>query len=161
MKKIILSLAVVLVAFSLKAQTNEQQKVDKKAPKITFEQTTYDFGTIRKASKATVDFVFKNTGKEPLVLTNVRSSCGCTVPTWPKDPIKRKKTGVISVKYNSNIVGNFSKTITVYTNTDESPIRLRIKGTVAADAVKSKSAKKGSYTKKKLNNTSIKVPKRN
>ena len=161
MKKIILSLFVVLAVFSVKAQTDEQETVDKKAPKITFEKTTYDFGIIEKGSKATVDFVFKNTGKKPLVLTNVRSSCGCTVPTWPKEPIKRKKSGVISVKYNSNIVGNFSKTITVYTNTAKSPIRLRIKGTVEADSKNARSSKKGSFKKKELKNTKLKAPQKN
>lgn len=161
MKKILLSLSIIFTVFSLKAQTDEQETVDKKAPKITFEQETYDFGIIRKGSKATVDFVLKNTGKKPLVLTNVRSSCGCTVPTWPKDPIKRKKSGVINVRYNSNIVGNFSKTITVYTNTAKSPIRLRIKGTVEADLQKAGNAKKGSFKKKKMNNTRLNVPQNN
>ncbi len=161
MKKLILLFSIVLSVFSVKAQTNEQQKADKKAPKISFEQTTYDFGIIRKGSKATVDFVFKNTGKEPLVLTNVRSSCGCTIPTWPKDPIKKRKTGIIKVRYNSNLVGNFSKTITVYSNAEESPIKLRIKGTVAADVIKSESSKRGSYRKANFKSSNLKVPQKN
>ncbi|MBE9468878.1 MAG: DUF1573 domain-containing protein [Bacteroidetes bacterium] len=161
MKKILLSVSIILSILSLKAQTEEKVIVDKRAPEITFEQETYDFGIIRKGSKATVDFIFKNTGKKPLVLTNVRSSCGCTVPTWPKDPIKRKKSGVISVKYNSNIVGNFSKTITVYTNALESPIRLRIKGTVEANSQKAVKSKKGSFKKKQMRNTKLNVPQEN
>ena len=79
-------------------------------------------------------FVFKNTGKEPLILKNVRSSCGCTVPEWPKEPIKRGSKGTIKVSYNTRITGSFSKSITVYSNAEGEPVVLKIKGKVDAAA---------------------------
>jgi len=147
MKKIILTTSVIFfvisVSFSQKTTTEVKKvkptsteeevkkvKTDKKAPEITFEKTTYDYGTIEKGSDGTCEFVFKNTGKQPLILNNCKSSCGCTVPKWPKEPIKKKQKGVIKVKYNTNRVGNFAKSVTVYSNAKNSPVRLTIKGKV-------------------------------
>jgi hypothetical protein len=90
---------------------------------IQFETTEHDFGTIPEKGDGTFAFVFKNTGKEPLILKNVRSSCGCTVPEWPKEPIKK-------VSYNTRITGSFTKSITVYSNAEGDPVVLRIKGKV-------------------------------
>jgi hypothetical protein len=72
------------------------------------------------------------------LLTKVRASCGCTTPSWPKEPIKSGKTGTIKVKYNTRIKGNFSKSIRVYSNAKNSPILLRIKGQVTENATASK-----------------------
>lgn len=101
---------------------------------IQFEATEHDFGTIPEKGDGTFSFVFKNTGKEPLILKNVRSSCGCTVPEWPKEPIKRGNKGTIKVSYNTRIIGNFSKSITVYSNTEGEPVVLKIKGKVETAA---------------------------
>ena len=146
MKKIILSILIIFIArsasFSQKTTTGvkkvkptsteevKKAKTDKKAPEIIFEKTTYDYGTIEKGSDGICEFVFKNTGKQPLILNNCKSSCGCTVTKWPKEPIKKKQTGVIKVKYNTNRVGNFAKSVTVYSNAKNSPVRLTIKGKV-------------------------------
>jgi hypothetical protein len=100
---------------------------------IQFESTEHDFGTIPYKGDGTFEFVFKNTGKEPLVLKNVRSSCGCTVPEWPKDPIKKGNKGKIKVSYNTRITGTFSKSISVFSNADEKPVILVIKGKVEED----------------------------
>ena len=97
---------------------------------IQFETTEHDFGTIPEKGDGTFAFVFKNTGKEPLILKNVRSSCGCTVPEWPKEPIKKGNKGTIKVSYNTRITGSFSKSITVYSNAEGDPVVLHIKGKV-------------------------------
>jgi hypothetical protein len=101
---------------------------------IQFETTEHDFGTIPEKGDGTFTFVFKNTGKEPLILKNVRSSCGCTVPEWPKEPIKKGNKGNIKVSYNTRITGSFSKSITVYSNAEGDPVVLKIKGKVETAA---------------------------
>jgi hypothetical protein len=97
---------------------------------IQFETTEHDFGTIPEKGDGTFAFVFKNTGKEPLILKNVRSSCGCTVPEWPKEPIKKGGKGTIKVSYNTRITGSFHKEITVYSNAEGDPVILHIQGKV-------------------------------
>jgi len=136
MKKIgILVLAVLIGSFSSMAQNGEGQKGNKeKRPVITFEETTHNYGKIEYKGDGSCEFEFENTGKEPLLLTKVRSSCGCTVPkTWPKKPIKPGETGKIKVKYNTRIKGAFAKSIRVYSNAKNSPTRLTIKGKVVVN----------------------------
>ncbi len=98
--------------------------------KIEFEESIHDFGQIKHGGDGTFEFIYKNTGTIPVSLSNVRSSCGCTIPTWPKEPLLPGKSEVIKVKYDTKRTGAFSKTITVYANAEGSPFRLQIKGTV-------------------------------
>lgn len=98
--------------------------------KINFTEITHDYGAILQNSDGTCEFKFTNEGQSPLVLSNVRSSCGCTVPEWPRDPINKGENGIIEVKYNTRIVGNFNKSIMVYSNGSKDPVILRIKGSV-------------------------------
>lgn len=132
MKKIVTGLLLLcFVAFSAFSQEEINTNQDTKDhPEIYFENTIHDFGTIEYKGDGTCEFVFKNTGKEPLLLTNVKASCGCTTPTWPKSPINKGKKGTIVVKYNTKIIGAFTKTIRVYSNAKTSPVTLRITGTV-------------------------------
>jgi hypothetical protein len=134
MKTVLFSFLLVLltagITFSQTEVKKDSVKANKNAPVIIFEKVIHDFGTIPYNGDGTCEFVFKNTGKEPLILQNCQASCGCTVPEWPKDPILKKKTGVVKVKYNTTRVGNFQKTITVTSNASNSPITLTIKGTV-------------------------------
>ncbi|MCB2197633.1 MAG: DUF1573 domain-containing protein [Bacteroidetes bacterium] len=132
MKKIVTGLLFLcFVAFSAFSQEEINTNQDTKDhPEIYFENTTHDYGTIEYKGDGTCEFTFKNTGKEPLLLTNVKASCGCTTPTWPKSPIKKGKKGTIVVKYNTRIIGSFTKTIRVYSNAKTSPVTLRITGTV-------------------------------
>lgn len=140
MKKIFISLLfisiVVASAYSQKEINTNQDTKD--IPEIYFENTTHDYGNIEYSSDGLCEFVFKNTGKEPLLLTNVKASCGCTTPTWPKEPIKKGKKGTIVVKYNTKITGSFTKTIRVYSNAKTSPVTLRITGTVSRTVVDKK-----------------------
>ena len=108
----------------------EAKTKNEKTPEITFDKLVHDYGTIFEGDPGECEFTFKNTGKEPLVLSNVSSSCGCTVPSWPKDPIMPGKSSTIKVKYNTR-VGGINKSITVLSNAGEnSRVELRIKGNV-------------------------------
>ena len=121
MKKMIL-MAVMLMSMAAVAQE----------PVMTFEKTTHDFGKINEADgRVTTVFEFKNEGMAPLVLSNVRASCGCTTPQWTKEPIEPGQTGNITVTYNPNgRPGRFQKSITVTSNASAEPKRLYIKGEV-------------------------------
>jgi hypothetical protein len=116
--------------------TTETKTKKEKAPEILFEKLVHDYGTIPEGDPGECEFVFKNTGKEPLVLSNAYSSCGCTVPSWPKDPIMPGKSSSIKVKYNTARAGGINKTVTVISNAEENPkVELRIIGTVKAKEV--------------------------
>jgi hypothetical protein len=122
------------------AQTNEPaatktdavQKDNPNAPEITFESEVHDYGTIKQGADGTCEFKFKNTGKEPLIISNAKGSCGCTVPTWPKEPIMKGQTGVIKVHYDTKRVGAFTKTVTLNSNAKSETKVLTIKGLVEA-----------------------------
>ena len=109
-----------------------------KGPKIEFKaaENTIDYGTVVAGKDDGLrTFVFKNTGDQPLVITNVRSSCGCTVPSKPTEPIMPGKEGKIDVKYNMSI-GRISRSITVESNAvnyENGTVPLRIKGEVVAN----------------------------
>lgn len=118
------------LTFSQTMSHKDSLKVAKNAAFLMFENTIHDFGTIPYNGDGTVDFKFKNTGKSPLIISNCQASCGCTVPDWPKDPIIKNGMGAIKVKYNTTRVGPFQKTITVTSNSSNSPIVITIKGTV-------------------------------
>lgn len=123
MKKLALLIGVGLFALSVQAQ-------DAKAG-IQFEKDTIDYGTIAKGSEGTRVFKFTNTGDAPLVINSVQSSCGCTVPKKPTEPVLPGKIGEIQVHYDTNRVGPFYKTTTVRSNAVESVKTLIIKGTVS------------------------------
>jgi len=94
--------------------------IEKNAPVMTFENRNFDFGTIKENDVVSTVFNFKNTGKTDLIITNAHASCGCTIPNWPKEPIKPGETGVIKVKFNSKGKKNKQhKTVTLETNTKD------------------------------------------
>jgi hypothetical protein len=124
--------SLAFVVLSACSQAPRTAELNKNGTSIEFETTDHDFGTITEGGDGTFEFIFKNTGKEPLILSNVRSSCGCTVPEWPKEPIMKGNKGKIKVSYNTRITGPFSKSITVYSNAEEAPVVLIIKGKVEA-----------------------------
>lgn len=101
-----------------------------KTAKMEFKSETIDYGEIKKGSDGVRVFEFTNTGEIPLVIEDVKSSCGCTIPKKPKDPIMPGKTGEIEVKYDTNRPGPIRKTVTVYSNAEEPVKALKIKGTV-------------------------------
>lgn len=101
-----------------------------KGPVIKFESLVYDYGTIYQNADGNSTFKFTNTGDEPLILSNVRYSCGCTVPVWPKEPVFPGQSSSIKVTYDTKRIGTISKQITVLSNATESSVNLSIKGNV-------------------------------
>ncbi len=93
---------------------------DGKYPVMTFAAKDHDFGTIEADSKVNYSFTFKNTGQADLIISRAVGSCGCTIPEYPKDPIKAGESGKIDVSFNSaNKHGNQQKSVTIYTNTKD------------------------------------------
>ncbi len=127
MKKLLLALTFIAAGTFAYAQESNPN-----APEITFEKETIDYGTVEKGSDGTREFVFTNTGKEPLIITRAVGSCGCTVPTWPKEPIAPGEKGVMKVKYDTQRVGAFSKSVTVTSNAKNGNKVVNIKGVVKA-----------------------------
>ncbi|HYX09758.1 MAG TPA: DUF1573 domain-containing protein [Bacteroidales bacterium] len=130
MRKLFLAVTIVFLSTTIGCSQTSSSKDSTKKATISFTETSHDYGTVAWGGDGTYNFVFKNTGSEPMLLTDVRTSCGCTVPVWPKEPIKPGKSDKITVKYNTRISGKFSKTITVYSSAANSPVTLKIHGTV-------------------------------
>ena len=116
-------------------QNNKQEETPKSESGVVFDKLVYDYGTIEKGSDGKCVFVFTNTTDTPLILTNVQASCGCTVPTWPREAINPGESNKIDMKYNTNNVGHFTKRISVFTNKQNTPIILMIKGSVVEATV--------------------------
>lgn len=109
-------------------------------PQIEFERIEHDYGTIDQGGNGKTEFVFTNTGTEPLIISKAKGSCGCTVPTWPKEPIAPGASASVEVKYDTKRVGPISKSVTITSNSvDQSTALLKIKGTVQAVATESDS----------------------
>lgn len=143
MKKILLlAMLVVFGATTMNAQTKSKSKKTAKTAKVAipkvegagmlFESETIDYGTIAHKANGEREFVFVNNGNKPLIITGASGSCGCTVPTYPKEPIMPGARGVIGVKYDTNRGGQpFNKTVTVKSNAVQGDSKiLTIKGTV-------------------------------
>ena len=130
MKRIIIAAVVAMFAVSSLVAQNAEEEKNPNAPVISFAKTVHDYGTIYQNADGTCQFEFTNTGKEPLILSRPKSSCGCTVPTWPKQPILPGKTDAVKVTYSTKRIGPINKTVTIYSNASNSPVVLRIKGKV-------------------------------
>ena len=118
MKKLVFLFTMVLAVFSANAQ--EEEKPEVKGPVITFEESSKDFGDITQGDKVEHVFKLENTGIAPLVISNVAATCGCTVPSWPKEPIAPGKTGEIKVTFNSaGKMGKQNSVVRIYSNASE------------------------------------------
>jgi hypothetical protein len=144
MKKIILLgiLTFLGVATSCAQETTKKMKAPSaKVTKVdgagmVFVSETIDYGTIAHNADGKREFVFTNNGTRPLIIANTQGSCGCTVPSSPKEPIAPGAKGIISVKYATDRIGAFTKTVTVTSNAEGQATKvLTIKGTVLADEV--------------------------
>lgn len=128
MKKSILSLLVL--AFAALTSNVIAQEVREGAV-IEFEKDVHDYGDVAYKGNGTYSFVFTNTGTEPLMISNAKGSCGCTVPSWPKEPIAPGASAKIDVTYDTKRVGAISKSVTLTSNAVNTPVKvLRIKGKV-------------------------------
>ncbi len=140
MKKIIYFSGILAIMLLGCSENNKKNTAE-----MTFEsETEYEYGKIVHQGNGIHEFSFKNTGKGPLIVTNVKSSCGCTVPTYPTKPIKEGETGIIKVKYNTSRIGVFTKSITVHSNAVNSPLKLIIKGEVEKPTEKTTSIEQDS-----------------
>jgi hypothetical protein len=126
------SLLFLLLLASAKTYAQDAKKQDAvDGPVMTFEMTEYDFGELEEGPKARVSFKFTNTGNKPLILSDVKASCGCTTPYWPKEPIMPGKSETITAEYNTQgRPGPFNKAITITANTDPPTKMIFIKGNV-------------------------------
>lgn len=145
MRKVILSLGVLsmLASFSCKDKASnkinaenvevaaQRDEAAKNLPVMTFEKSEHDFGTIQAGAAQETTFTFTNTGNAPLIITDAKSSCGCTIPEYPKNtPIAPGETGQLLVKFNGSGLNQVTKTITVSANTEKGTETLRIKAFV-------------------------------
>lgn len=131
MKKIFFTMlfALTAVAVTNKAVAQDLQS----GAKIEFAKDVHDYGNIKNGANGTCTFEFTNTGTEPLIISNAKGSCGCTVPEWPKEPIPPGGKEKIVVKYNTKNAGPINKSVTITSNASNEPTKvLRIKGNVAA-----------------------------
>lgn len=145
MKNLTTLFLLILLGSGVMAQEEAKPSapVNPNAAEITFEKETHDYGTVAQGADGNYEFKFKNTGKEPLIITSAKGSCGCTVPEWPKEPIKPGATGSIKVTYDTKRVGAFSKTVTITSNAKTPNKVISIKGNVnAAPAEETFPAKK-------------------
>lgn len=126
LKKYIMAIFVFLL-MSCSSSSNKNNAA------IQFNQNYFDFGTIEFNSNAEKSFEFSNPGKVPLIIYDVKTSCGCTSTDWPKEPIKAGSTSQIKINYNTSTLGHFDKTIIVFFNGPDSPILLLIKGNVVVN----------------------------
>jgi len=135
MKKLILSVVLLAGLSSMNSLKAQQMHNDPNAPVMAFEKDTIDYGTVAYASDGTRYFTFKNTGKEPLIISEAHGSCGCTIPTAPKEPIQPGQTAQIKVHYDTQRAGqSFFKTVTITSNATDAIKTVYIKGTVLAEA---------------------------
>ena len=120
----ILLVAVLIVSATIFAQEKTEKGV------FNFENETIDYGMIEKNSNGERFFVFTNNGDTPIIITKVKASCGCTVPSKPNKPVLPGESAKIGVKYDTKRLGGFSKTITISSNASEPTKVVRIKGNV-------------------------------
>jgi hypothetical protein len=122
-------IAVILTACNTVQKKQAEIKI-KGQPAIEFEAMSHDFDTMAFKEDASFQFRFTNVGDQPLIINKVTTSCGCTVSKYSKKPHPSGSSGTIEVEYDTQRIGRFSKSVSVYTNAQENPIVLRIKGYV-------------------------------
>ncbi|MBC8047668.1 MAG: DUF1573 domain-containing protein [Fimbriimonadaceae bacterium] len=127
-------LLTVCISTIANAQTADAS-TNTNAPSFQWVNDTYDFSNIAQGIPATATFEFVNNGKEPLIITDVQKTCGCTKTEWPEQPVMPGQKGVIKAEYNAATEGAFTKTITVNSNASAPSVKLTFKGTVVKDAV--------------------------
>ena len=140
MKKAILTFGMMflaVMAFEVNAQATAApaaKAIQVGGAEISFEKEVHDYGVMEQNGKGQCEFVFTNTGTEPLLITNARGSCGCTVPEWPREPIAPGASSSIKVKYDTKRIGLINKSVTITSNGETSTKIIRIKGEVKAPA---------------------------
>lgn len=129
--KLFFSALVLLVGFS--TLSFAQKGV------LKFKEETHKFGKVPQGTPVTHEFVFTNTGSDPVVISNVTASCGCTTPDWTREPVMPGKTGFVKATFNAASVAPFNKPVTVFSNTEGGTISLTLNGEVIAKQAKTAS----------------------
>ncbi len=132
MKQFGLLALTLLLSGSILVGQSKKGKDDMVFDKTVNGITAHDFGSIVFGANGKVDFSFTNSGSKDLIINDVKSSCGCAVPIYPKEPVKPGQKGTIQIEYNTKLAGPFNKTIVVYSTAGNSPVRLEIRGKVNA-----------------------------
>lgn len=131
MKKFIsITFALLLGLTFVKAQVEVETETPVGGPVMSLESEVVDYGTIEENGDPLRVVKFTNTGDEPLVIKNARGSCGCTVPTWPKEPIMPGEESTIEIRYATNRIGAINKTVKITTNEGEEPHVIKVIGKV-------------------------------
>lgn len=148
MKKVILGISTLCILAFTSCKENAAKKIEEsniaaaaerdatssKFPVITFDKKEHDFGEIEAKTKVETVFKYQNTGDAPLVITNIKSSCGCTVPEdWSRDPLPPRGLGQFTVKFNGSGKNKITKTITVTANTEKGTETVKITAFVKPD----------------------------
>ena len=138
MKSILVLFVLGLMSFSMIAQQAEPQTAEvktteevKPGPKMELESTTVNYGEIEQGSDPLRSVKFTNTGTEPLIIKNAKGSCGCTVPTYPREPIAPGETAEIEIRYDTKRLGSINKTVKISTNDPTGEYVLRVKGKIS------------------------------
>lgn len=132
--QMISAIAIISLAIGIEGCKNTpEEKAKQHGQEIWFEEYMHDYGQIAQDSDGTWSFAFKNLGDQAIVINRVRSTCGCTVPEWPREPIEPGTTAKITVKYNTAQTGTFLKSVIVYSTATNSPVKLQIKGKVVPE----------------------------
>ncbi len=140
MKKITLLFSALLFVGMISAQQQEAKPAPEAAPEstggpiMTLDSDVVDYGSIEYASDPLRTLSFKNTGTEPLVISNAKGSCGCTIPTWPREPILPGEVGQIEIRYDTKRPGPINKTVKITTNEAVNTHTVRVIGQIAAKA---------------------------
>ncbi len=144
MKRIFLAFSAIAMLGFISCKENAANKINtenvavaaerdaaaKQVPVMTFDKQVHDFGTIEQNAPQETLFTFTNTGNAPLIITDAKSSCGCTIPTWTKEPVAPGGKGELLVKFNGSGQNQVTKTITVTANTEKGQEQLRIQAFV-------------------------------
>ena len=128
MRRLLIASLIFILLTACVSKSEQQAK--QLGNEIYFAQTTIDYGQIREGSEGLYNIEFKNLADHPIVINRVRSSCGCTVPSWSREPIEPGSGGKIQVKYNTELTGSFMKSVYVYSSAANSPVKLTVKGKV-------------------------------
>lgn len=133
MKYLITIVFFIKFGVVVKAQHVDSVWVSENDKKLQINTVVKNFGDIEQFEKTIYKFKLTNLNTEPLVIWHVTTSCGCTSPQWTEKPVKKNESAIVKIKYDSSKAGAFNKSIFVYTNFDDKPIKLTIKGNVIAE----------------------------
>ena len=123
-------MAIMMSGFFAACDRTSEQEARAGGEEIWFEEILHDYGEIPNGGDGEYSFVFKNLGEEAIVINRVRSTCGCTIPAWSKEPVAPGDKGKVTVEYNTAQTGTFVKSVYVYSSAANSPVKLQIKGKV-------------------------------